>query len=182
MKESNFEIKINPQIDKKKKTVFFNFAIEVNGKQINQHHLTDIYNILSFVLNPEKDYAYFWNCECGEPGCANIEECKIKNGKNDEVFVLIPFPCSINDFVEKNYEYWLQNHKKVVLKTTRSFVAKKLLELSFELENLMLKFSKDYQLLNWPTNIQYNQYDWPDNLPVFIREKLEKNGYVNLLD
>lgn len=174
---SDFKIKVIPCIDKKNKKVSFNFTISVNGLDLNSHRIVDIYNILSFVINEDKDYVYFWNCDCGEPGCANIEECKVKNINNEDVVVIIPVPCSTNDLDEKSYDYWMKNHKKFILKTTRKLVAKELWWLSFELEKKMLELTKDYHLENWPTDISYRTYEWAPNLPIFLRKKLIKNGF-----
>ncbi len=171
-----FNIGIVETINEEKKEVSFNFPIEINGVIVNGGHLTDLYEILGVAIGRNRDYAYFWNCDCGEPGCAGIESCNIKKVKDtEEYFIIIPNPCSINDFKEKSHDYWEENHKKVVLKITRQEIAKKLWDISFKIEERVLVLTKKYRLCDWPTTSRDYGYSWPTNLPVHIREKIRKH-------
>lgn len=180
MVNNTLEIEINPILFKKEKKAGFSFLIKIDGKPINDNHHVDLYEILYLVTKPERDFIYFWNCDCGIPECAGIESSQIKKNKNTEnLMIVIPIPCSTNDFKEKSYKYWQENHKKKVIRLNKTELAKNLWELSFVLEKKMEEISKGNQLLFWPASTAYYDFEWPVNLPVYIRTALLKNGYKN---
>jgi len=170
-----FELKFSHIINKKEKELYYHFVLYINGKPINEKHLLDLYGILNYAIMSDRDFTYFWNCDCGEPGCANIEPVNIKND-----FLILPNPCSTNDFKEKSYDYWLKNHKKEICKISKKDVAKILWDFCDQIHEDM-KLKKE-RLMSWPTITNYGEFEWPINLPFEIQSLLLKNGFDFRLD
>lgn len=177
MTNNLIDIKVNPKISRKDKTLSFSFTLMIDNHPINESHLFDLYGVLNLVIKKQKSHVYFWNCECGYPECAGIEPLEIKKTKQEELFLFIPIPCSSNHYQDKDYQYWKINHTIKMIKINRVELAKKLWDKTFEIENIINRFSSKLQLLQWPAKIIYEEYIWPENLPVNLRNELFKDGY-----
>jgi hypothetical protein len=178
MATNTLDIQVNHIINKRKKTAGFAFVIKIDGKPINEKHHVDLYEIAQVITHPKRTYIHFWNCDCGIPECANIEASNIKATKNkDQLMILSPIPCSTNDFEDKSYSYWEKHHKIMVMRLDIKEVARKLWDLTFELEKAVEMYSKEYFMTAWPATTNYYEYEWPSNLPIEIRTTLIKGGF-----
>lgn len=171
------DIEVIPKISRKNRTLSFVFKLKIDGEPINDNQILDMYGVLNLITRTERNYIYIWNCECGEPGCAGIEPITIKKKTKDDLTLFIPIPCSYKDYEEKDFQYWKINHKTKVLHINRNDTAKKLWDLTIQIEKIIQRLTKKLQLLEWPAHIMYCEFTWPQNMPVDIRSRLMEAGY-----
>jgi hypothetical protein len=177
MNNNTIDIEIIPKVSRKNRTLNFSFKLKINDQPINENHILDIYGLVNLVVRKEALSIYLWNCECGYPECAGIESITIKTKNNDDLTLFVPIPCSSKDYEDKNYQYWKLNHQVKTLKINRNDMAKKVWDLTLEIEKIMTRLTKKLQLAEWPAHTIYYEYTWPQNMPVDIRNELLKVGY-----
>lgn len=117
------------------------FELFLDGKKYANYDV-DIYHIMD-LLNTGEEYQRYllWNCGCGVPDCAGIEELRPIGDLRQEVIKFRLFlPISTKDFEmderENEYQLWDRKKRTKLLKISKPELCVELLRLCDEVEAL----------------------------------------------